>query len=200
MAGGPPDEVRTRAEQDEDLFRARRGGAKSTLRAKPARRGRVKGCRWSDQALGASSPDPASLAAALVIRRETARERGVIETGTCPRRTGHLDRPDGSSDTLEVQGVRDAFVSQELGPRAIRRLGEVMHGSFPHVVPTSGILRSRLPQEGEAGIGVPKDFHVAAPTPAKAAASCRTLSTSWEAGSHSDPRTCRGERPSSCAR
>jgi hypothetical protein len=47
---------------------------------------------------------------------------------------------------------------------------------------------------------VAEDDHVAAPTPAREAASWRTLSTSSEAGSHSAPSTWRGERPLSWTR
>ena len=69
VAGGPPDEVRAGAEQDEDLLGSRRRRPGSAFRTKAARRGRIKGRRRSDQALGASSPDPASLAPALRTSR-----------------------------------------------------------------------------------------------------------------------------------
>jgi hypothetical protein len=123
------------------------------------------------------------------VRREAARDGGVIETGRRSRRTGQLDRPNGSRDAREVGRVQDAFVSQELGPGAVRRLGEVVDRAFICAMPTRGILGRRFPQERETRIGVTKDDQVAPPTPARLAASRRTRSTSGEAGSHSAPST-----------
>lgn len=132
----------------------------------------------------------------LMCRPSASRSRGGAARGG-PRQ---LDRRDGPSDTCKIRRVGDLLVSQEFGPRSIRRLREIVHGSLPETVPPSGRLSQRLPEKRKSGIRVAKDDHVAAPTPARDAASWRTFSMSGEAGSHSVPRTCRGERPSSCVR
>src|SRR5690606_1888288 len=50
--------------------------------------------------------------------------------------------------------IDDALVSQELGPCADRRVGEVVGRAFPVAMPASRRLRRRLPEKRETGIAV----------------------------------------------
>lgn len=200
MARGPADEIGPRTEEHEHSLDTSRSRLETAFGAKTAGGTWQDGRRRRDQATTPSRTYPTRLALAVRVRRWAARQRRRVHAGPRAWGTRQLDRPDGPSDTRKVRGIMDLLVSQEFGPRAIGRLREIVHRSFREPMPPSGGLGRRLPEERKARIGVAKDDHVAAPTPAREAASRRTLSTSGEAGSHAVPRTSRGERPSSCVR
>ncbi len=200
MARGPADQIRPQIKEHEDSLGTSWRYLEATLGAEAAPSSWPERRRWRDEAPTPPCAHPTRLAPAIVICWYAAHQRRGVEAGPRAWGTRQLDRPERPSDTSEVRRVGDLLVSQEFGPRAVGRLREIVDGSFPETVPPGGRLSRRFPEKWKSRICVAKDDHVAAPTPAREAASWRTFSMSGDAGSHSVPRTCRGERPSNCAR
>ena len=115
--------------------------------------------------------------------------------GSCSRSIAHSPR----RDTSQVLGVGDLLLTQELGPRSVRCVTEVVSRPFALRVPAPGRLRTTLPQKRIAGIGVAERDHVAGEE-TRAAARSRTRCGPGSSGCHVPSRSWAGERLSSSFR
>ena len=125
----------------------------------------------------------------------TARENVPWQIGACESRVAEVERPKGASDRRDVVRVGDLLVAQELRPRAVRRIAEVVRGAFTRRVPARGGLIGAFPQKRIAGIGVAETDHDhVAGDAVSAFARPRTCRRSGSSGCHPDVRTSTGAR------
>lgn len=110
-----------------------------------------------------------------------------------------LDTPQTPVDSLELGGVGDLLVTQELGPRSVGGVGQVVNRPLPLVMPAGGRLVGGLPKEREAPIDVAIGDQVD-PKLSNDRDSPRTARGPGSSGSQSPVSTASGDRPSSAVR
>ena len=131
-----------------------------------------------------------AIAGGDVGRQADARGRSVDD----------VHRPYGTPDGREVRGVADLFVTDQLGPCAIRCVGEIVSRSVAVRVPASGGLARRLPQRnGKRGSDLTEGDHEAVSVTSDAA-SARTSCGPVSSGSQSPASTSAGRLPLSAVR
>ena len=190
---GPPGQVRPRTVEDEHLAVPRGAGAKATVNPPSSRRARQQSRRRSGDRVSSLRSQTTGLRLAPLIRWKTTGDhfQGNFRPtgGSCPTSTAHSAR--------RIPDVLDLLVAQELGPRSVRCVTEVVSRSFALRVPAPGRLRTTLPQKRIAGIGVAERDHVAGEE-TRAAARSRTRCGPGSSGCHVLSRSWAGERlPSS---
>ena len=116
------------------------------------------------------------------------------EPGAEVRWRPDFDTPQGAVDPLEVGGVGDLLVTQELSPRAVRGIRQVVNGPLALVVPTGGRLCCGLPQKRKPPIDVAIGDQVD-PESVNDCARPRTARGPRSSGSHSPLSAATGVRP-----
>ncbi len=111
----------------------------------------------------------------------------------------NIDRPQSSSDSLEIGRVADLLMTDELRPGAIGRVCQVMDRTLTDVVPAAGELPRVFPQEGETRIAMSEGDHVAGEE-ARDRASASTSAGPGFSGAHDPRRRSAGARSSSASR
>ena len=200
VTGRPADEVRPRPKEHEDALTTSGPCPQAPVGAETACGCRPECRRRRDQTPSPAGAHPSGRAPAVVVRRRGSQQRRGAQAWPLTRRTRHLHRPKRAGDAGKIRQVNDLLVSEELRPRTVGCLAEVVNRSLTRPVPSGSGLISCFPEKWKAPIGVAEDDHVAAPAPTREAASVRTRSTSGAAASQSAPSTCRGDRPSSWVR
>ena len=158
----------------------------------------------STLSLGAGRTKASRGRLAFGVARHTALKHGVGQRGRRKAVLGQFDGPQRALHAGQVARVGDLLVAQEFGPRSRGRVGKVVGRPLAQPVPARLGLRSRQPEEAEAGIAVPE-----ADAPAHAASGCgpdstaaraRTRAAAASSGVHAAPSVCRGLLPSSWLR
>jgi hypothetical protein len=75
----------------------------------------------------------------------TAGENVPWKIDALGRQVADVDRPHLAADRLQICRIVDLLVAQELGPRAVGGVGEVVDRAFALAVPSAGGLRRVLP-------------------------------------------------------
>ncbi len=194
---GPPGQVRPRTVEDEHLAVPRGAGAKATVNPPSSRRARQQSRRRSGDRVSSLRSQTTGLRLAPLIRWKTTGDHFQGNFRPYRRLVSHVYCPQRTPDTGQVLGLGDLLVAQELGPRSVRCVTEVVSRSFALRVPAPGRLRTTLPQKRIAGIGVAERDHVAGEE-TRAAARSRTRCGPGSSGCHVLSRSWAGERlPSS---
>lgn len=196
---GPPDQVRTAPEEHDDVTATRPARLQPARDAPSPGRTRAQRCRGSEQTGRAPPQEATRLDPARRIARQATAENPRRQAGPRERHLGQLDGPQRAPDRREVCFVANLFVPQQLRPRAVRCVGEVLDRSLTIAVPSPTRLELALPEEGEARVDVTEADHVAT-APASERDSRATTLVSALSGSKPGPRIARGARPPSALR
>ena len=196
---GPAGQVRPWTVEDEDLAVTRWARVEAAGHSPASRRGRQEGRRGSGDRGSSVSSQTTCLRLASLIRHGTTDDDVQRNSRTYRRLVSHVYYPQRTPDTGQVLGLGDLLVAQELGPRSVRCVTEVVSRPFALRVPAPGWLRTTLPQKRIAGIGVAERDHVAGEE-TRAAARSRTRCGPGSSGCHVPSRSWAGERLSSSFR
>ena len=195
--GGPAGQVRPDPVQDEHLAVSCRAGPNAAVHspasccARQQSRGRRgnTGCAPRPQT-------PRFRLAPLVCVGRAGREL-QRQCGPLRRLVSQVDGPQRTPDTGYVLGLGYLFMAQQLRPRTVRSVAEVVCRPLAQRMPSARWLRSPLPQKRIAGVGMAEPDHVAGEN-TRAAARSRTRLGPGSSGRHVPRRSWAGERlPSS---
>src|ERR1039457_2615656 len=116
---------------------------------------------------------PARLLLAFVVGRGSSGQHRRSQAWRVRRQfIRYLDGPQGAAHVHEIGLFSDAFVTQELRPRSVRCIREVLNRPFGWAMPAGGWLTAALQKESEAGVGVPEKDNVAGEAVSARASSC----------------------------
>ena len=110
-----------------------------------------------------------------LLRKQYLEQHKTLTSGQIREASGlvaDVHRPQCPANRQQVLRIEDLLVTQELGPRPVRRIREIVC-QLARGVPSTRGLRRVSPEERETRIGVTKGDHVAGDAP-RAAANSRT--------------------------
>ena len=198
-SGRPAVQIRPRPVEDDYLAVPRRTAAKAAVHVPASGGARQQSCGRSGNRGGSLRPQTPRFGLAARIRVRTAhqdrRRQRRVRRGLVPQ----VNRPHCAAYAGQVLRIGYLFMAQELRPRTVGRVAEVVGRALPSAVPAPGWLRAALPKERIPRVGVPKPDHVAGEE-RRAAASRRTRCGPGASGSHPPPRSWAGEQLSSSFR
>ncbi len=95
--------------------------------------------------------------------RSSPYRREALPSGASALPSGdrRLDRPHSAAHSLEVGRVGDLLMPEELRPRPLGGVGEVVRRTPPGLMPAPGRLIGGLPKERAPWIGVTENDHIA---------------------------------------
>ena len=197
--GRPAQQAIRRTEDHHHYTVARIAWLNSCSDADPSRAAWQQGRRHRRETVDTRRSQRSRLGAAPRVGVEATGENVQGKIHSRRRLAANLDRPHLTTDRLEVRRIVDVLVPQELGPRTVGRVGEVVRRPLALAVPAAGRLRRVLPQKRIARVDLAEGNHVA-DIVTSSRASSRTRAGPASSGSHSPVSSCAGARPLSTLR
>ena len=188
---GPAGQVRPRTVEDEDLAVTRWARVEAAGHPPAACCAGQQSRRRSGDRSSSLRPQATCLGLAPLVRPGPTGGDSKWQCGALRWLVSQVDRPQRTPDTSQVLGLGYLLMAQELGPRAVRCVTEVVSRPFARRMPPTRWLRAILPKKRIAGIGMAESDHVAGEE-TRAAASSRTRCGPWSSGCHALPRSWAG--------
>ena len=159
---------------------------------------RTQGGRWRRDPGCASVSKVVGFPLAIQPALPTAGQRRRRQVWLLRRLVTDVHRPQCPANRQQVLRIEDLLVTQELGPRPVRRIREIVC-QLARRVPSPHGLRRIFAQKRETGISVTEGDHVAGDGPS-AAANSRTCRGPSSSGPQSPSSKCPGVFPLSSLR
>src|SRR5207247_8435492 len=118
--------------------------------------------RRRNQSIPASIPQATSFLLTRRVRIRATEQHFLGQRGIGVPVVRDLYRPQRPGDSGQVLRLAYLLMPNELSPGGVRGVRQVVGRPFPLPMPSGRGLAGILPQEGEPGIAVAKEDHVAA--------------------------------------